>query len=131
MKKLGLINYEGDCISAIKRDNYFMDIVDQYGKSCGVFTVEDLYGFIDGLINVVDSKGKSWNFPSEHRDARPSYSRIHNFVKYFTFSEREVNDAFVKGWELRHLGMSDELIIHEFVIFLDKIAEERETRKNK
>jgi len=30
---------------------------------------------------VVDSKGKSWNYPSESKDAKPSYSMIYHFVK--------------------------------------------------
>lgn len=128
MKTLGLINYEGDCLKAVKLDNYFIEVIDQYGESCGKFTVEEFYGFIDGLINIVDSKGKSWNFPSEHKDARPSYSRIYHFTKDFRFTETEMNDAFVKGWDLRHAGLSEELIIHEFVAFLWAVGEKRKKK---
>jgi hypothetical protein len=79
-EKLGLINYEGDCLVAIKSDNVII-IKDQYGVELQTITVPELYGFIDGLINIVDSKGKWWNFQSEHKDAKPSYSMIYNFVK--------------------------------------------------
>jgi hypothetical protein len=80
MNKLGLINYEGDCLKAIA-DNGKINIKDQYGVIVNVFSVEELYAFIDGLINIVDSQGKSWNYPSEHKEAKPSYSMIYHFVK--------------------------------------------------
>lgn len=80
MNKLGLINYEGDCLVAIK-DGNGITIKDQHGVELRKVSVEELYGFIDGLINIVDSKGKSWNYPSEHKDAKPSYSKIYHFVK--------------------------------------------------
>jgi hypothetical protein len=75
-----LINYEGDCLKAIA-DNGKINIKDQYGVIVNVFSVEELYAFIDGLINIVDSQGKSWNYPSEHKEAKPSYSMIYHFVK--------------------------------------------------
>jgi hypothetical protein len=80
MKKLGLINYEGDCLKAIIENNEIL-ISDQYGEIVQKFDVPQFYGFIDGLINVIDSKGKSWNYPGESKDAKPSYSMIYHFVK--------------------------------------------------
>jgi len=80
MKKLGLINYEGDCLKAIIENNEIL-IWDQYGEIVQKFDVPQFYGFIDGLINVIDSKGKSWNYPGESKDAKPSYSMIYHFVK--------------------------------------------------
>ena len=80
MKSLGLINYEGDCLKAVKENNEIL-IIDQYGKTVETFNVNQFYEFIDGLINVIDSKGKSWNYPSEHRDAKPSAGTIYQFVK--------------------------------------------------
>ena len=80
MNKLGLINYEGDCLRATKENNEIL-IWDQYGVIVGRFDAPQLYGFIDGLINVVDSKGKEWNYPSESKDSKPSYSMIYHFVK--------------------------------------------------
>jgi hypothetical protein len=55
MKKLGLINYEGDCLVAIKSDNGII-IKDQYGVELQTMTVPELYGFIDGLIDWIDGK---------------------------------------------------------------------------
>jgi hypothetical protein len=80
MKKLSLINYEGDCLRAVN-DNGEILIKDQYGETINTVTVEELYAFIDGLINFVDSKGKSWHYPSESKDAKPSSSMIYHFVK--------------------------------------------------
>jgi len=80
MKKLGLINYEGDCLVAIKSDNGII-IKDQYGVELQTMTVPELYGFIDGLIDIVDSKEISWNYPRASKDSKPSYSMIYNFVK--------------------------------------------------
>jgi hypothetical protein len=79
-KSLGLINYEGDCLKAIKSDNGII-IKDQYGVELKTITVPELYGFVDGLVNIVDSKGKSWHYPSEHKDAKPSQSMMYHFVK--------------------------------------------------
>jgi hypothetical protein len=131
MKKLGLINYEGDCLSAVKINNYQVEIQDQYGETCLTLEIDGLYAFIDGNFDITDSRGKLWNYPSQSIEARPSNSKVYQFVKNFRYTERELNDALVKGWELRHLGMSDELIIHEFIIFMNKIAGDREKgRKN-
>ena len=80
MKSLGLINYEGDCLKAVKENNKIL-IIDQYGKTVETFTVNQFYDFIDGTINVVDSKGKSWNYENEHRDAKPSMGTVYQFVK--------------------------------------------------
>lgn len=77
---LGLINYEGDCLKAIKEDGSII-IKDQYGFAVDTLSPEQLFAFVDGLINIVDSKGKSWNFTKESKDAKPSYSMIYNFVK--------------------------------------------------
>jgi hypothetical protein len=129
MKKLGLINYEGDCLRAVKINNYQVEIQDQYGETCATLMIDELYAFIDGDFDITDSQGKQWNYPKEHKDAKPSHSKVYQFVKDLRYTEREVNDAFVMGWELRHQGLSDELIIHEFVGFLNGIAEEREKRK--
>jgi len=80
MKSLGLINYEGDCLRAIKSDNAII-IKDQYGENLGTCTETELFAFFDGVISIVDSKGKSWNFADESREAKPTYSKIYNFIK--------------------------------------------------
>lgn len=131
MKTLGLINYEGNCLSAVKDDGPGeILIIDQYREPVERLTMTDFYRFLDGSIEIKDSKGKSWNFAKEHRDAQAKPSDICRFVAYLRYSQEELNDAFVKGWELRHMGLSEELIIHEFVGFLNEVHGKREKRRN-
>ncbi len=79
-KSLGLINYEGDCLKAVKNGDK-IKIKDQYGEFVMTVTVAELYGFIDGLFNITDSQGKAWNYPSESKQSKPSYSMIYHFIK--------------------------------------------------
>ena len=128
MKKLGLINYEGDCLSAFNEEGGIV-IVDQYQMPVSHMTLEEFYKFLDGSISVVDSKGKTWNFMREHQEARAKTAEVGRFVQGMLYTQEELNDAFVKGWELRHAGMSEELIVHEFVGFLNFIAGRRDARR--
>jgi hypothetical protein len=128
MDKLGLINYEGDCLSAFNEDGGIV-IVDQYQKPVDHMTLGDFYRFLDGSIEVKDSKGKLWNFMNEHHEARAKTADVARFIHSILYTQEELNDAFVKGWELRHAGLSDELIIHEFVCFLNFVAGRREERR--
>ena len=131
MEKLGLINYEGDCLSAVRDDGSGeILIIDQYRQPVERLTLTDFYRFLDGSLEITDSKGKSWNFANEHKDAQAKPANICKFVANLRYSQEELNDAFVRGWELRHNGLSEELIIHEFVCFLNEVAGKRERRRN-
>jgi|688.fasta_scaffold1152949_2 hypothetical protein len=80
-KSLGLINYEGDCLKLVK-DNSTLHIKDQYGQIVMQnATVENVYEFVTGNVDIVDSKGKAWHFPSEHKEAVPSLFKLHEFLK--------------------------------------------------
>jgi hypothetical protein len=120
MKKLGLINYEGDCLKALKDEDKVL-IQDQYGETCKILTVEEFYGFLDGLFNIVDSRGKSWNFPSEHHEAKPSHSRIYHFMKSFSHTDVELMTAFTEGYELGEGRSSKDRLMEEYVIFLNRL----------
>jgi hypothetical protein len=65
---LGLINYEGDCLKAIK-DGDKVKIKDQHGKTLH--------------INITDSEGKVWNYPSESKESKVKYVKLYNFIKHF------------------------------------------------
>ena len=80
MNSLGLINYEGDCLKAIKAEGSII-IKDQYGTVVDTLSPEQLYEFIDGSRDIVDSKGKTWNFPSESREAKPTNVKVYEFIK--------------------------------------------------
>jgi hypothetical protein len=80
MKRLGLINYEGDCLSAIKESDHF-SILDQWGEEVAYLSQEEFNEFIDGSLHITDSRGKSWCFTEHHIDARASLTRIYDFLK--------------------------------------------------
>jgi hypothetical protein len=79
MNSLGLINYEGDCLKAINEKGSII-IKDQYGSIVDTLSPDQFYEFIDGSRDIIDSKGKSWNFPSESREAKPAPSKVYEFV---------------------------------------------------
>lgn len=80
--ELGLINYEGDCLRAIK-DGDKVKIRDQYGKILQTITLEELFDFFDGLFDIKDSEGKVWNYPSESKESKVKYVKLYNFIKHF------------------------------------------------
>jgi hypothetical protein len=79
MNKIGLINYEGNCLEAIKDGNVIY-IKDQYGVELRGITPIDLLNFIDGEFDIVDSRGKKWNYPSESEDSKPRMSKVYEFL---------------------------------------------------
>ena len=81
INKIGLINYEGNCLEAIKNGDLIY-IKDQYGVELRVITPIDLLNFIDGEFDIVDSRGKKWNYPSESEDSKPRMSKVYEFLDY-------------------------------------------------
>lgn len=77
--KLGLINYEGDCLSAIKEDGKIY-IRDQYGVDVEILNTKTFLNFIDGNMEITDSRGKSWNYLNESTDSKPQPSKIFDFI---------------------------------------------------
>lgn len=82
MNRIGLINYEGDCLRAIKKDSSII-IKDQYKETLAKWTITEFQKFIDGELNIEDSRGKVWNFQQEHREARPSDRQLTQFMQQF------------------------------------------------
>ena len=78
-KRLDLINYEGACLRAIKEDNLII-IKDQYNEVGSTLTLTAFTDFINGTSTIADSRGKSWNFLSEHKNTRPTSEMIQNFM---------------------------------------------------
>lgn len=81
MNKIGLINYEGNCLEAIKNGDLIY-IKDQYGVELRVITPMGLLNFMDGEFDIVDSRGKKWNYPSESEDSKPRMSKVYEFLDY-------------------------------------------------
>jgi hypothetical protein len=91
MKKLGLINYEGDCLRAIKKGDKII-IKDQHGKELETTNVRGLLEFLDGYRDITDSEGKLWVYREEHQDAKPKLSKIYDFLISFPKDSLEDNN---------------------------------------
>lgn len=80
MKKLGLINYEGDCLKAIKEGD-MIKIVDQYGETVNILTRQEVLLFVEGSLEIVDSKNKIWNYTKESKESKPTLRQIVDFLQ--------------------------------------------------
>jgi hypothetical protein len=91
MKKLGLINYEGDCLRAIKKGDKII-IKDQHGQELETTNVKGLIEFLDGYRDITDSEGKLWIYRDVHQDAKPKISKIYDFLLSFPNENLEDNN---------------------------------------
>ena len=82
MNNLGLINYEGNCLEAIKQGDLIC-IKDQYGVDLRVITPIALLNFMDGEFDIVDSRGNKWNYPSESEESKPKMAKVYEFLDSF------------------------------------------------
>jgi hypothetical protein len=80
MKKFSLINYEGDCLWAI-RDADKVVIYDQWESLVDIMDIPSFCKWIDGDIALIDSNGKAWDWTKEHRDSKPGMFKLLNFLK--------------------------------------------------
>ena len=76
---IGLINYEGDCLKAIKRGDQF-EIVDQWGKINAILEKDGVVDFLDGRLLIMDSEGKKWCYPNE--SGKIDRSSIEEFINF-------------------------------------------------
>jgi hypothetical protein len=100
MNKIGLINYEGNCLEAIKHGD-FIFIKDQYGIELRLITPEALLEFINGEFDIVDSRGKSWNFPSQSEESKPKMPRVFEFLALVNNYEKTLyaeNEHLIIDW---------------------------------
>ena len=86
MIKLGLINYEGDCLRAIKKGDKII-IKDQHGKELETTNVRGLLEFLDGRRDITDSEGKLWDYNGVHHEAKPKPSKVYDFLMNFPKQE--------------------------------------------
>ena len=77
--KLGLINYEGSCLTAIKKRTDFV-IRDQYGVVVDILGADELLQFVTGKRDIADSHGRVWNCAQEHREAKPKLKDVYEFI---------------------------------------------------
>lgn len=80
-KRIGLLNFEGDAVWAKKANDDEFVIYDQWDSIMEILSKDDFFKFLDGDILLSDSNGKEWNYATESRDAKPSFSSLYNFIK--------------------------------------------------
>lgn len=98
MKKLGLINYEGDCLKAIKEGN-MVKIIDQYGETVNVLTKQEVLLFVDGSLEIIDSKNKTWNYTKESKEAKPTVEEIVDFLEL----HKKIKNALISVYDKNNL----------------------------
>ena len=74
-----LLNYEGAVLKATKFTNLFV-ITDEWKEIVAITLIEGLQSFLDGNYSIVDSKGRSWNYTEESKDAKPNPSKLSKFI---------------------------------------------------
>ena len=90
--KLELLNYEGPVLTAYKRADMIMNstggialmnlytILDQWKTPVFIGRDEEFFKFINGLITVVDSNGKEWNYLQESKEAKADPEEMLHFI---------------------------------------------------
>ena len=103
MKDLGLINYEGNCLTAVHQNGNIL-IKDQYGIIVTILNIEGLNLFLKGEIDIKDSKGKSWNYLNESEEARAKKENIEKFL-----GSKKIESALISVYDK---DFSDEIVRH-------------------
>ena len=117
MTKLGLINYEGDCIYAVKTGSDYK-MYDQWNTELAVWNHDEFTQFIEGFRWIEDSRGKSWNYLNESIEARPS---IHRLMEFISSDHRE--EAKSQLIELLEGQVMDLVLMSKIELGDDVIAE--------
>jgi len=85
MNRIGLINYEGDCLYAIRnaenQSGLPIVVYDQHDCICKIYKTKDEFlKWVDGRSTLIDSDSKVWKFTEAHHDARPTLCKIFEFI---------------------------------------------------
>jgi len=80
--ELGLINYEGFCLKAIKYEQG-ISIVDQWDYEVEYFNVDEFKSFLNGESTIEDSNGNRWNMINHSYEAIPNEEAIMKFLSNF------------------------------------------------
>jgi len=77
--KLVLLNSEGDILTAYKvGDEFYM--IDEYKKTIGVLSGEELKKFIIGVSTLTSTKDEVMVYPSYSQGMRPNLDVIYKFI---------------------------------------------------
>jgi hypothetical protein len=78
--KLVLLNSEGDILTAYKVDDKFY-MVDEYKKTIGVLSEEELKKFIMGITTLTSTESEVMVYPSYSQGMRPNLEVIYKFIE--------------------------------------------------
>jgi len=78
--KLVLLNSEGDILTAYKvSDEFYM--IDEYKKTIGVLSGEELRKFIIGISTLTSTEDEVMVYPSYSQGMRPNLDVIYKFIE--------------------------------------------------
>lgn len=78
--KLVLLNSEGDILTAYKVDDKFY-MVDEYKKTIGVLSEEELKKFIMGITTLTSTKDEVMVYPSYSQGMKPNLEVVYKFIE--------------------------------------------------
>jgi hypothetical protein len=78
--KIGLINFEGDCLTATKSNGSFL-IEDQHKKFVAMLNRHEFNEFLNGVFSLSDSLGNTWNFSEVTNEAKPKPEDLEEFMR--------------------------------------------------
>ena len=78
--KLVLLNSEGDILTAYKVDDKFY-MVDEYKKTIGVLSEEELKKFIMGITTLTSTKNEVMVYPSYSQGMKPNLDVVYKFIE--------------------------------------------------
>lgn len=87
LNECGLLNFEGNVLTAKKIGFDSFKITDQYREIVSILDTTQLIEFLDGERELVDSKGKSWNYIKESRGAKPSHRKLIDLIMFVDFEK--------------------------------------------
>ena len=79
LPNLILLNSEGDILTAFKVEDKF-HMVDEYKKTIGVLTQEEIAHFTMGEKLLTSSKGEVFDYPTYSEGMRPNIEKINEFI---------------------------------------------------
>ncbi len=83
IESLELLNYEGCVLKAHRIKGHIYVITDEYKNIVDDLSYSEFKDFINGKIDVVDSKNRTWNFANSPKEAKPTNEKIDEFLKFY------------------------------------------------
>jgi hypothetical protein len=79
LQKIELLNFEGPVLTAYKNKDTFI-ITDQWKEIVDVLSTQEIKDFINGKIDITDSKQRTWSYTAQHEDSKQPAEKINAFI---------------------------------------------------